>query len=364
MRASIAIIPPISVYAQVALPGSSGIACGPAASRVGRRHHRVAGGIAVWPASIAADRDKEYPRGPMNRRGAVERAMVRLLRSAGSAARSVTTTARGSAFHHLEEGTSGRVVVLLHGGSGGGANWFRLLPRLAAEYRVLAPDLPGFGLSAPRELRSPLGRHAAELLAGWLEERGVDDALVVGTSFGGLAALRLAQIAPARISRVLLLDSAGLGRGIHPLVRVATLPGLTRLAVRPTRRGTAAVFRILLTTDRTELSAEQTAALLDYLYASAHAAGTRYVARTLRLFAGPTGQREVLTDAELRTLHQPLSFIWGERDSFLPLADARRAAGQCPDARFASIPDAGHSPNWERADAVLDAIDELARRPG
>jgi pimeloyl-ACP methyl ester carboxylesterase len=292
---------------------------------------------------------------------AVETAMRRLLEAGGSSARSVVSGG-SRPLHHLEEG-AGAPVVLLHGGTGGGANWFRLFSPLAQSYRVLAPDLPGFGLSAHGAPGAPLGRSAAELLDGWLSEHGIEGALVVGTSFGGLAALRLAQSSPARVTRLLLLAAAGLGRGVHPMVRLATVPGLTGAAVRPTRRGATLLFRTLLTTDRSDLDIEQRAALLDYLHASARAAGTRYLATTLRLFAGPRGQREVLTSEELRALPQAVSVVWGARDRFLPVAHARRAGSLCPGATTRILPGVGHSPNWEAPDAVLAAIHELAARP-
>jgi pyruvate dehydrogenase E2 component (dihydrolipoamide acetyltransferase) len=294
--------------------------------------------------------------------GGVTVAMRRLLAAGGSRALGILSEVDGAVLHHLEEGSGSSVIVLLHGGTGGGANWFRLLPRLAAAHRVLAPDLPGFGLSAPRPLRLPLGVEAARLLRAWLDHADVESAVVVGTSFGGLAALRLAQAAPDRVRGLLLLDSAGLGRGIHPLVRLAVLPPLIRAAVRPTHRGTATVLRTLLTADRSELNDVQLDALIDYLHASAVTAGVPYLAATLRAFASPRGQREVVTPTELAALSQPVSLVWGERDGFLPVADAHRAAALCRDAHFTVIAGAGHSPNWERAGAVADAIEALVAR--
>lgn len=299
----------------------------------------------------------------MGKREMVAAAMQRLLNAGGSRARSVVTEIGGRDLHHLEEGSGSPTVVLLHGGSGGGANWFRLLEPLARRHRVLAPDLPGFGLSAAVEPRAPLGTHAAELVAGWMERLDVRDALVAGTSFGGLVALRLAQRAPARVTRLLLLSAAGLGRDLPLAVRAAALPPLTRIGVLPTRRGTAALFRTLLTSDRTELADDTVGLLVDYLHASARAAGTPYLARTLRLFASAAGQREVVTPAELRALTQPVRFVWGAHDPFLPLAHAREAALHCRDGRVVVIPDAGHSPNWERAGQVVRAMEELAAEP-
>jgi pimeloyl-ACP methyl ester carboxylesterase len=291
----------------------------------------------------------------------VAEAMARLLAAGGSAARSVMTRVAGRRLHHVEEGSGSLPVVLLHGGTGGGANWFRLLGPLSLRYRVLAPDLPGFGLSDPDTPRAPLGELAAERLDEWLTTLDLRGVLVVGTSFGGLAALRLAQRSPARVNRLLLLDSAGLGRDLPSVVRLITLPGLTRLGVYPTRRGTAAIFRALLTSNRAELSELQIQALLDYLLASARAAGTAYLARTLRLFAGPAGQREVVTPAELAALPQPIRFVWGERDPFLPVAHAHAAARHCRDGSVVLVPGVGHSPNWERPGAVVAAIDQLAQ---
>lgn len=295
---------------------------------------------------------------------AVRAAMERLLQAGGSRARSVMGTVGGAIFHHLEEGAGeGPPVVLLHGGSGGGANWFRLLPRLAASHRVLAPDLPGFGLSAARQPSAPLGEAAADIVAEWLAGLDVRKALVVGTSFGGLVALRLAQRHPRRAGRLLLLDSAGLGRRIHPAFRLATLPAISGPALRPSRRGTRILLTTLLTADRRDLSGEMLAALVDYLYASARSAGTPYLVSTLRLFGGLRGQREVLKPAELAALTQPLSLVWGGRDRFLPVSHARRAVRYCRNARLEIVPGAGHSPNWETPDAVADAVAELAARP-
>jgi pimeloyl-ACP methyl ester carboxylesterase len=295
----------------------------------------------------------------MEARGAVRAAMRRLLECGGSRAESRGPGTAG--VHHLEEG-SGAPVVLLHGGSGGGANWFRLMPRLAERFRVLAPDLPGFGLSPRREPVRPLGATAAGVLHLWLQEHDVRAALVVGTSFGGLAALRLAQQAPDRVAGLLLLDSAGLGREIHPLVRLALLPGLAGPALRPSPLGTRLLFRTLLTSNRSELTPQASRVLTSYLYESAAAAGTAYLAATLRSFATVAGQREVASAAELAALPQPVSLVWGARDRFIPPRHAEQAATHCRNARVVMIPAAGHSPNWETPAAVHEAITDLAAR--
>jgi pimeloyl-ACP methyl ester carboxylesterase len=291
----------------------------------------------------------------------VDAAMQRLLRLGSSSAEGRFATVAGAPLHYLEEGT-GPVVVLLHGGTGGGANWFRLLHALSQHFRVLAPDLPGFGLSPRRSPTAPLGVGAAELLEEWLRGLQVQDALVAGTSFGGLAALRLAQRAPDVIGRLFLLDAAGLDRDLTVLVRLAALPLIGSVWAHPTRYGTARTFRVLLTRPGASIPPAMQQALIDYLYLTARGAGAAYLRDTLRLFAGLAGQREFLSRAELSALALPATVALGEHDRFFSAASARTAVRILPRAEFRLIPGVGHSPNWEAPDAVLSAILELADR--
>ncbi len=287
---------------------------------------------------------------------AVRAAMVRLLRLAGADAASRTGRAGEAPIHFLDSGR-GPALVLLHGGGGGGANWYRLIPALSPTHRVLAPDLPGFGLTpalAP-ETAGPLSRTGAALLLRWLDGLGISSFDVAGTSYGGLLALRLAQARPQTVRRLILLDSAGLGAAMPWRVRLATLRGLRRLLARPRREGTRWLFRSLLVARPEALPAGHADALLEYLWASAAAAPPGWLARVLAGFGGLGGQREVVPPAELSAIHQPTLLVWGARDAFFPLAHARAAAEALPRGLLRVIPAAGHSPNWETPEEVAAA---------
>lgn len=282
----------------------------------------------------------------------IESAMNRLLALGGASPRREFITCGGVRLHVLEQGT-GPALLLLHGGGGGGANWYRVLPHLARDYRVIAPDLPGFGLSDDVEPRAPLGLQAAELIADLLDELDIPRVSVLGTSFGGLAALRLAQHFPRRVHRLLLLDSAGLGAGVPLRVRVAALPLVRRWALRSSGPGTRWLLRTLLTS--TPLEPDHEDALVRYL----HAAGTAHadvVPRALLAFLARNGQRERCTREELAAVRAPTLLVWGERDRFFPVAHARECVACFRDARLEVLPQVGHSPNWE---APLELIDRI-----
>lgn len=281
--------------------------------------------------------------------------MERLLELGGVRAESRFVEVAGARLHYLESG-SGPAVVLLQGAGGGAANWFLVMERLAERFRVLALDVPGFGLSEPIVPEAPLGAHMAGVVQGWLRAVGVERCDVVGTSFGGLVAARLAQRAPEMVRRLVLLDAAGLGRELPFLVRLAGTTLLGGWLLRPGRFGTAWTFRHLLTSDRREMSATVQAALVDYLWCSAVAGDPVTLARAFRLFCDLSGQREVLGDAELRALGLPVLVAWGERDDFLPAAHGRRAAARMPAAALHLIPAVGHSPNWEAPESLCDIL--------
>lgn len=112
-------------------------------------------------------------------------------------------------YHDLGEGPP---VLLIHG-SGPGvtawANWRLTMPELAKRFRVIAPDMVGFG-----ETERPAGHHysmqswLAHLL-GLLDALEIEQAHIVGNSFGGGLALALAIEAPQRVGKLVLMGSAG-----------------------------------------------------------------------------------------------------------------------------------------------------------
>lgn len=97
-------------------------------------------------------------------------------------------------------------VLFLHGITGHGARFRRLAENHLRDYRIVAPDLRGHGLS-DRLPPWTLEQHAADLLRV-LDVHDLDSVPVIGHSFGGLVALHLARLAPQRVRKLVLLDPA------------------------------------------------------------------------------------------------------------------------------------------------------------
>ncbi len=109
---------------------------------------------------------------------------------------------------------SGPTAVLLHGGGPGAsglANWTRNVEALAEHHTLVIPDLPGYGRSTKRiDHDDPFGDLAAAV-GGLLDELELPSAHLVGNSYGGAAALRLALDRPDRVERMVLNGPGGIG---------------------------------------------------------------------------------------------------------------------------------------------------------
>ncbi len=114
---------------------------------------------------------------------------------------------------------SGPPVVLIHG-SGPGvsawANWRLTLPTLAESFRVIAPDVLGFGYTdRPPNARYDLGAWTDHLV-GFLDALGLERVSLVGNSFGGALALSLATRHPERVDKLVLMGSIGVPFDLTP----------------------------------------------------------------------------------------------------------------------------------------------------
>ena len=264
----------------------------------------------------------------------------------------------GVKLRYLEAG-SGPPLLLLHGHEQSATSWRWVLPVLARTHRVLALSLPGHGGSAPAVGGYAPGADLAPLVAAFLDTVGVGPLHVVGNSVGGVVALRLALADLARVQTLTLVDSAGLGRAVHPLLALATLPMIGELAIMISRMPGGAVQRTSMSAAM--LFAQPSRVPKEFL-TEQHALGQRRgqleasTAMARALFDA-TGQREVLLD-QLPTLTMPTLVMWGERDYLLPASQAQAAVDRLPHGRLALFAECGHLPHVECPDRFATVLSD------
>lgn len=265
----------------------------------------------------------------------------------------------GMRVQYLEIG-SGPVLVLLHGHEQNAASWRRIMPALARTRRVIAVSLPGHGGTDTGVDGYAPGRDLGPFVTDFLDTLGIGTVDLVGHSAGGSVALHLALHDPARVRTLTLVASSGLGRGVHPLIALDTLPGLGELAIMFSRLPGGNLQRTLMSAAM--LFAQPWRVPGEFL-TEAHALGRRpgqLEASTAlaRALFDAQGQREVLLD-QLHTLAMPTLVVWGAWDLVLPVYQAKAAVDRLPRGRLALFPDCGHLPHLEQPDRFVAELREL-----
>jgi pimeloyl-ACP methyl ester carboxylesterase len=263
----------------------------------------------------------------------------------------------GLPIRYLAAG-EGPPLVLLHGAGDNSLDWRWVLPALARKHRVYVPGLPGSPDSA-RPAADYSSAFFERFVAAFVDALGIGRATFVGNSLGGLVALRVALSEPARVTALVLVDSAGLGYAINPAFTSVNVPGPFEVAIPFWRTPvgayqrawgrTALLFAHPPESVPSEWLAEQCRLALWPGYLEAHLTA-------LRALVSPLGQREVLVD-RLPSVKVPTLVVWGERDRVFPESHAREADDRLQEGSLALIPNCGHMPHVECPDRFLAALD-------
>lgn len=269
--------------------------------------------------------------------------------------------AGGLRLRCLAAGDDGSPLLLLHGGGLDAAalSWGAVIGPLARRRRLLAPDLPGYGLSDPPDRAVSTGFYAA-VVRDLLVAAGWSRASVVGLSLGGAVALQLALDRPEVVDRLVLVGSYGL-QDRAPWQRTAwlllRLPGLGRTPyalLRRSRRLTAWTLGALLR-DRRALTPE----LVDAAWAEVRrpAAAGAWVAFQ-RAEIGWGGLRTTFVP-RLGEVRAPTLILHGEADQAVPVAAARRAHAALPGSMLQILPGCGHWLPRDCPGPFLAAVDRF-----
>lgn len=267
----------------------------------------------------------------------------------------------GSDAHWLAAGR-GEPVVLVHGLGNSSLVWRRVISGLARRHRVIAPDLPGFGHSSPIETHRLLDAYAqfvAELIA---HTAPAVPAAIVGNSTGGAVALRVALTRPELVSRLVLVDPAGVGQGVPSWWRLVRFEGAVRalsavpltLTPRPVIEwviGTA--YRHMAFADPDTVSERSVRLFAERLNSRAR------IHRFLRNAYDIVNAFESEVQSLERPLPVPVLAVWGRQDRLVPLHDALALLKRICDVEVRILDDCGHSPQLEQPDAFLDAVGDF-----
>lgn len=261
----------------------------------------------------------------------------------------------GAEVNYVDVGEQGdrRPLVFVHGLGGQWQNWLENLPRFAQGRRVVALDLPGFGMS-PMPPETITIDYYGRLVAELCRRLDLAPAVLVGNSMGGYVAAETAIAAPEAVERLLLVSSAGISQRY-----VARAPALrtARLLAFATTHGAAA---------RARRDAARPA-LRHWILSTVVRHPTRIDPDTayeaLMKGSGKPGFYDALITCldydfvdRLPEIACPTLVVWGENDMVIPARDADRFVELIGGSRKLIMEDTGHVPMLERPVTFNDEL--------
>lgn len=257
---------------------------------------------------------------------------------------------KGISTNYMEAGETGNPVLILVHGSGPGvtafANWNGVIPDLARDFHVYAPDMIGFGYTdCPADIADFTLDLWVDHITGFMDAVGIPEALFIGNSFGGALTLALAARYPGRVQKIVLMGAAG--------VPFTITDGLARVwGYQPSPEAMRGLM---------ETFAYNASLVTDQIVQSRYEASIRYGAQEnfARLFPEPRQQRLdrlATPDEHLRALSQPTLVIHGREDLIVPIDVSLKFLSLIPHSELHIFGECGHWTQIEKRDRFLQIV--------
>lgn len=251
----------------------------------------------------------------------------------------------------------GPPLMLIHGLLVYGYAFRALIPELADVRRLLIPDLPGAGDSdrpPPVHCAGYSPTWLARVLVALLDRLGVDQIDLLGHSWGGAVAVCLADVAPQRVRRLILVDATCFAMPFPIEGRVALVPGIGPYVFKNLYRRSALAHYLSRALADPSLFGDDD---LDLYWDRLARTGGREAAYAM-LTQLANDERMAAMLPRLRALACPTRVVWGERDAIVPPDHAERLARAIPGASLTWVERCGHAVAEERPAALAALVRE------
>jgi len=257
---------------------------------------------------------------------------------------------------HYQEWGEGKPVILIHGGGAGAfglSNYVKNIGPLAKEFRVIVPDLPGYGQSDFRDMPDGMFIACAQAIEEIVDHLKLETVSLVGNSLGGGTSLRFSLANPDRLDKLILMGGAG---GL-PIFTVTPNEGAKHLLGIYRGEGpTPEKIRALM-----EVMIYDPSVITDELVAQ-----RMKMATDPKVMANPPLHQMKPNDyflwrQPLETITRPTLLIWGKDDRVVPYDQSLVFSKVIPNSDVAAFAKCGHWVQWEQAEKFNRTVADFIR---
>ncbi len=262
----------------------------------------------------------------------------------------------GVRMHYQEVGEADAPpMILIHGFAASNLVWSKVFLELAElGYRVIAPDLPGYGYSdKPRHLDYTIASQA-QMVFSFLRRLGIDRPVLVGSSYGAAIAATIALDHAAMVEKLVLVGAVTNNKPTrYLLMRLFSSPLIGDI-LSPLVVGSRRLLRLRMKRVYDRHSWVLDERRVDARHLPLRTRGAhRAIIRTVRHWDAERVSREA------HLLMQPTLLLWGDTDREVPLRDGERLHEEIQHSRLLVFRDCGHLPQEEYPQAFTKVVSEF-----
>lgn len=244
----------------------------------------------------------------------------------------------GLQVHYRDEG-KGFPLLLIHGAFSSLHTFDDWAHALAGDYRIIRLDLPGFGLTGSTAATDYTRNAYMSCLHTFLQNLGIEQCNIAGSSLGGWIAWEFVLEYPASIRKMILIGSAGyIERKDFPLpFKMAQTPFLNKLIKYITPRNMVERFLKEVYYDQTKITDQIIDRYQDLFLMDGNRDAFISIANT----------KFERNEEDIKNIKSPVLILWGAKDKWIPLEHAHRFKNELPNAELIVYEDVGHIPMEE-----------------
>ncbi len=235
----------------------------------------------------------------------------------------------GNKIRFLESGNSKKTLVLIHGLGASAERWDQVIPLFAEEFRVIVPDLIGFGYS-DKPLVDYTPEFFSEFLKNFFIASDIKRPNLIGSSLGGQIAAEFASSSPQKIEKLILVSPSGVMKKSTP-----ALDAYIMAALYPNEQSAKNAFELMEGSGKNVTESIVTGFIERMRLPNAKLA---FMSTLLGI------KNSELVVSKLQTISTPTMIIWGSNDPVIPISHADLFVSTIQDCRFFRMDECGHTP--------------------